>query len=193
MIKMKRWPVFLLLLLPITINAQGFSYNTISVAESNKENNEETNFTFDKTKLRFGANLGLSVSRNYTYLGLGPQAGYQFNQYFMAGGGVKYYYYRAKLSDYENKNNLLGINIFGYSYPIHFITIFAQPELNYIWSTLTYNSTGERVASNGFAPSLIVGAGLRLGYTHITINYDLLQHHNSPHPDSFYLGVSAFF
>ncbi len=203
---MKRWLIFLLLFLPIIANAQGFSYDTIKVATDDSRNiytdreysnltdyNRNTTPAFDKNKLRFGANLGLSLSRNYTHLGLGPQVGYQFNKYFMAGTGVKYYYSRARLTDYEHKNNLLGINLFGYTYPVRFITIFTQPELNYIWSKLTYNTTGEVITSNGFVPSLIVGAGLRLGYSHITLNYDLVQRPNSPHPDGFFLGVSAFF
>ncbi len=52
---------------------------------------------------------------------------------------------------------------------------------------------GDKISTKGFVPTLVVGAGLRLGYSHITINYDLLQQKNSPHPDGFYLGVSAFF
>lgn len=47
--------------------------------------------------------------------------------------------------------------------------------------------------SRGFAPSFVVGGGLKLGYTHLTINYDLVEHSNSPHPKGFYVGISAFF
>lgn len=191
---MKKWLVYLLLLLPVFANAQGFrDVYTRPESTTLTDNNEDYQKIFDKSKLRFGASLGLSLSRNYTHLGLGPQIGYQFNKYFMAGTGIKYYYSRAELSNYENKDNLLGINIFGYTYPLRFIAIFTQPELNYIWSKLTYKSTGEIITSNGFVPSLIAGAGFRLGYTHITLNYDLVQRADSPHPDGFYIGVSAFF
>lgn len=148
---------------------------------------------FDKSKLRFGANLGLSVSRNYTNLGLGPQIGYQFNPYFMAGTGIKYYYSRARTYQYEIKSNLLGANVFGYVYPVSFITFFVQPEINYIWSSLTLQPTQEKLTERGLVPSLVVGGGFRLGRSHITLNYDLLQHSDSPHPDGLYLGVSAFF
>lgn len=203
---MIRWFLYLLLLLPVIASAQGFSYDTIKVAPDDSRNiytnrkhttltdyNENTGTVFDKRKLRLGANLGLSLSRNYTHLGVGPLIGYQFNKYFMAGTGIKYFYSRARLSNYEHKDNIFGINLFGYTYPVSFFTIFTQPELNYISSKLTYNSTGEVITSNGFVPSLIVGAGFRLGYTHITLNYDLVQRPNSPHPDGFYLAVSAFF
>ena len=205
---MKRWLLFLLLILPTISFAQGFTLDTIRVDSEDSINihqNTQTNhselslnkdnsshFILDRTKLRFGANIGLSLSKNYTYLGIGPQIGYQFNKYFMAGTGIKYYHLKRNLSDYEKKNNLFGFNLFGYVYPVRFITLFAQPELNYIWSNITYN-TGEKIINNSFAPSLVMGAGLRLGYTHVTINYDLVQHTNSPHPKGFYLGISAFF
>ena len=205
---MKRWLLFLLLILPTISFAQGFTLDTIRVDSEDSRNihqNTQTNhselslnkdnsshFILDRTKLRFGANIGLSLSKNYTYLGIGPQIGYQFNKYFMAGTGIKYYHLKRNLSDYEKKNNLFGFNLFGYVYPVRFITLFAQPELNYIWSNITYN-TGEKIINNSFAPSLVMGCGLRLGYTHVTINYDLVQHTNSPHPKGFYLGISAFF
>ena len=111
----------------------------------------------------------------------------------MAGAGIKYYYTRADLTSYESRDNLLGANIFGYFYPARFIALLAQPELNYIRSSLTDKSTGNENIKKGMVPSLVVGGGLRLGRSHITLNYDLIQHLNSPHPAGFYLGVSAFF
>jgi hypothetical protein len=205
---MKCWYLFLLLLLPAKSLAQGFTLDTIRVSSEDNRNihrstqlnqtelslnkDNSSHFILDRTKLRLGANIGLSLSKNYTYLGIGPQIGYQFSNYFMAGAGIKYYHLKRNLSDYERKNNLLGLNLFGYVYPVKFITLFAQPELNYIWSNITYN-TGEKVTNKGIAPSLVVGTGLKLGYNHITINYDLVKHSNSPHPQGFYLGISAFF
>lgn len=111
----------------------------------------------------------------------------------MAGTGVKYYYTRARTNEYEIRNNLLGANLFGYFYPVNFITLFAQPELNYIWAKFTSRTTKDSIMDRGLVPSLVVGAGFRLGRSHVTLNYDLVQHTNSPHPEGFYLGVSAFF
>ncbi|MEA4917047.1 hypothetical protein [Proteiniphilum sp.] len=204
------------LLYALSSGAQTITYDTIKVSPDDERNihlnrsekgsvakaplrKENVNHregqvtAFDKSKLRFGANMGLSISRNYTNLGIGPQIGYQFNQYFMAGAGIKYYYTRARTYSYEIKNNLLGANLFGYFYPVQFITLFAQPEINYIWSTLKPTTQGDTLTDKGMVPSLVVGAGLRLGRSHITLNYDLLQDVNSPHPEGFYVGVSAFF
>ena len=214
---MRRWFLFILLLFPLIVTAQGFTLDTIRVSPDDRRNihqnqqadyshhtndNRKTeqstrsgninNLTFDRSKLRFGANIGLSLSSNYTHLGIGPQIGYDFNQYFMAGAGVRYNHLKSKLSEYERSSNLLGLNLFGYVYPVRFITMFVQPEINYIWSNIKYNQ-GDTVSSSGFAPSLVMGAGLRLGYTHVTINYDLIQHRRSPHPAGYFFGVSAFF
>ncbi len=160
---------------------------------TDKQRNDDDRPLFDRKKLRFGADLGLSLSSNYTRLGIGPQVGYQLNQYLLTGAGVKYYYTRTNTSYYEIRNNLLGANLFGYLYPTRFIALFAQPELNYIHSSMTDKSNGEKEKSRGMVPSLVVGGGLRIGRSHITLNYDLVQHVNSPHPSGFYLGVSAFF
>lgn len=213
---MKRVLSLFLLLSALSVGAQTITYDTIRVSADDARNihsrrggdvvasseplrrkNINTDSrqvtVFDRSKLRFGANLGLSISRNYTNLGLGPQIGYQFNNYFMAGAGIQYYYTKARTNYYEIKNNLLGANVFGYFYPINFIAIFVQPEINYIWSTLTPRNTGNKTTDRGLVPSLVVGAGFRLGRSHITLNYDLVQHRNSHHPDGFYFGVSAFF
>jgi len=213
---MKQWCLLLLMLFPLFAGAQVITYDTIRVSSDNERNiyrkplqkpstqkepamsqrsylPQEMLPAFDRSKLRFGANLGLSLSRHYTRLGLGPQIGYQFNPYFMAGAGIKYYYTRAALPDYTIRNNLLGVNLFGYVYPVRFITAFAQPEINYIRSVLTEKATNENRTNRGLVPSLVVGAGFRLGRSHITLNYDLVQHVNSPHPSGFYLGFSAFF
>lgn len=215
----REWHFLLLLwMFPLILSAQEIRYDTIRVSPSDQRNihrnqnqrhdsrnqsdlsnarperlNSGKPPAFDRNKLRLGANLGLSISRNYTNLGVGPQIGYQFNRYFMAGAGLKYYYTKARNIDYEIRNNLLGANLFGYIYPVRFITLFVQPEINYTRSTLTYESGGDALVTKGFVPSLVTGAGLRLGYTHLTINYDLVQHARSPHPTGFYLGVSAFF
>lgn len=203
---MKKCFFLLLMLFPLVAAAQVITYDTIKVSQDDERNiyrgvytppeeviTKENRGSFDKSKLRFGADLGLSLSRNYTRLGLGPQAGYQFNNYFMAGTGIKYYYTKAATTDYVIRNHLFGANLFGYFYPVKFITAFVQPELNYILSVLTEKANGVQRRSSGLVPSLVVGAGFRLGRSHITLNYDMVQHVNSPHPGGFYLGVSAFF
>ena len=209
---MKNLIVSLLFIFPFLLSAQTITYERVPVSSNDERNihrsqqrqstttvapqplrTQPQGFVLDKSKLRFGANLGLSLSRNYTVFGLGPQVGYQFSDAFMAGAGIKYYYTKVRTYDYEIKNNMLGTNVFGYFYPVRFLTVFAQPEINYIWSNLKNRTSGEIETEKGLVPSLVVGGGVRLGRSHITLNYDLAKHPRSPYPSGFYLGFSAFF
>lgn len=222
---MRKIYLLLLIAFPLLASAQVITYDTIRVSPNDERNiyrtqrqqqtsqtqqdrqirqdpvlldrSSSSGFVFDKSRLRYGANIGLSLSRNYSALNFGPQVGYQLNNQFMAGVGVKYYYNKVRAFQYNEeylyKNNLLGANVFGYFYPVRFIAVFAQPEINHLWSNLTNEATGEVTKSSGFVPSLLVGGGLRLGRSHITLNYDLAQHTNSPHPKGWFLGFSTFF
>lgn len=154
---------------------------------------EEGRRGFDRSRLRIGLDFALSISDNYTYLGIGPQVGYVFSDFLMAGGGVKYYHQKVRNSQFELRSNLVGADVFGFIYPFSILTAFLRPEFNYIWASRTHTPTGDRVTFNGISPAIVVGAGIRMGGTHITVNYDLLQHENSPHPEGFFLGVAAFF
>ena len=146
--------------------------------------------------MRIGANVGLSFSKDYSTVALGPQIGYQFSDYLMAGVGVKYYYTKTRGYTYEErylyKNNLLGVNTFAYAYPARFLALFVQPEINYLWSSVTNEVDYKKRYSQGWVPSVVIGAGLRLGNSHITLNYDLVQHINSPYPRTVFLGISLF-
>lgn len=218
---MKFFFLLLLVALSITASAQVITYDTIRVSTDDERNiygtqrrqpaaqspinqrpvlldrEPDPGFLFDKRKLRYGANIGLSFSRNYSAFNFGPQVGYQLSNRFMAGVGIKYYYNKVRAFQYNEeylyKNNLLGANVFGYFYPARFIAVFAQPEINHLWANLTNEVTGEKTKNSGVVPSLLVGGGLRLGRSHITLNYDLVQHTNSPHPKGWFFGFSTFF
>lgn len=165
-------------------------------ATNRSDNINTSSLGIDKSKIRYGANLGLSLSRNYTSINIGPQIGYQASNWAMIGVGVKYNYNKVRGYRYNNsylyKNHLIGANAFGYLYPVRFITIFAQPEINYMWSNYTNEETGIEDHTNGAVPSFVVGGGLRFGRSHITLNYDLVQHVNSPYSRGVFLGISVF-
>ena len=114
---------------------------------------------------------------------LAPQLGYQFNQYFMAGVGVSYYYSKYKgyiKSDrITHYNNSLGGNLFAYLYPTSFLALSVQPEANYIWASYK-DAAGVSYKRDVLVPSVVVGAGLRLGRAHAMLYYDLVQDVDSP-------------
>ena len=152
---------------------------------------------FDARKLRYGLNLGLNFSNNYSLFRLAPQVGYQFNKYVMSGVGVSYYhtkqriYYQSeRVNDYTNS---LGANAFAYLYPVKFIAFSVQPEFNYIWTSSKGDVSGTFDKRNALVPSVVVGAGLRLGQAHAMIYYDLVQDVNSPYNSGVFYGVSVYF
>ena len=123
-----------------------------------------------------------------------PQLGYQFNKYMMAGAGVSYYYSKRKYyySDESRHNNSLGGNLFAYLYPTSFLAISVQPEVNYIWNSYRQGSD-VTYKKDVLVPSVVVGAGLRLGRAHAMLYYDLVQDIDSPYTSGVFYGVSVYF
>ena len=150
-------------------------------------------FEFDRTRLRLGAHLGLSSSSNFTSFALGPQVGYLFSDFILVGAGTKYHHIRINRWDYSRRNNLLGVNVFSYMYPTNFFTIFVQPEVNHIWQNIRW-ADGTRTTDSGTVPVFLIGAGVHFNrFMHITLNYDLVRHRNSPYSDRLFLSITGFF
>jgi hypothetical protein len=150
-------------------------------------------FQFDRNRLRLGAHLGLSSSRNFTSFALGPQVGYLFSDFIMVGAGAKYHHIRANRRDYSVRNNLLGMNVFSYMYPTNFFSVFVQPEINQIWRSVRM-ADGTRLTDSGTVPVFLIGAGVHFNrFMHITLNYDLVRHRHSPYSDRVFLSISGFF
>jgi hypothetical protein len=144
---------------------------------------------FDKSRLFYGGNLGLSFSSYSTAINITPQVGYFFNQYFAAGVGLSYayykysYYYAGNYSQ-QYSSSYAGMNIFGRFYPIRQIFIQAQPELNYVWGNNYYSNTPDGKVSQ-FVPSLLLGGGAAIpagrGAIVISLMYDVIQNNLAPY------------
>jgi hypothetical protein len=154
---------------------------------------------FDRSRLFYGGNLGLSFSSYSTAINITPQVGYFFNQYFAAGVGVSYAYYKYNLyNPYNNatvqtqSTSYAGINIFGRFYPIRQVFIQAQPELNYVWGKISTPGSSD-LKVNEFVPSLLLGGGAAIpagrGSIIISIMYDVIQKTYSPY---FHQAVYGF-
>lgn len=146
---------------------------------------------FDKSKLFFGGNFGLSFG-DYTVINISPQAGYRFNPYFAAGAGVNFIYssfryrYNDPSYDYRENYGVTGLNIFGRVYPIQYLFVQAQPELNYVWGKVKYyDGTPSQKLDGQFVPSLLGGAGAAIpagrGAFYVLLEYDILQNDRSPY------------
>ena len=149
-------------------------------------------FEFDRSRLRLGAHLGVSLGGDATAFALGPQVGYLFSDLLLVGTGVKYHHIRVNRDNYRARNNLLGFNVFSYFYPTDLFTIFVRPEINRMWRNVTIDGT--RYSEQGTVPVFLIGAGVHFGrFTHITLNYDLVGHTHSPYSKRVFLSISGFF
>ncbi|HRP55994.1 hypothetical protein [Agriterribacter sp.] len=166
----------------------------IQTAYSQDEPEETAPKRFDKSKLFFGGNFGLGFGSNTSSIIVSPQVGYRFNTHFAAGAGINFNYYSYKnLSNEKTSLGYTGLNIFGRVYPIPYILLQAQPELNYSWGSIKYpdNSPAEKLKGQ-FVPSLLLGGGAAIptggnGALLLMLQYDVLQESRSPY------GSKAFF
>lgn len=149
---------------------------------------------FDKSKLFFGGNFGLGLGSRSSSIIISPQAGYRFNSHFAAGAGVNFNYYSYKnIFEERTRYGYAGLNIFGRVYPISYLLLQAQPELNYSWGSVKYPTDNITQKLKGqLVPSLLLGGGAAIptggnGALLLMIQYDILQEARSPY------GNKAFF
>lgn len=152
---------------------------------------------FDKSKLFFGGNFGMSFG-DVTFINISPQVGYQFSQFFAAGGGINFistgYMYRDYNGDklFKDSYGYAGLNVFGRVYPLPFLFAQVQPEYNYSWGkTKYYNGQPDQKLGDAFVPVLLIGAGAAIpagrGRMIAMLQYDLIGDPRSPY------GRNAFF
>lgn len=154
-----------------------------------EEPSEKTGF--DKSKLFFGGNFGLSFG-DYTLANVSPQLGYRFNRYLAAGAGVNFIYSSIKYRDFNGNSNfkaaygVTGLNIFGRVYPIEQILLQVQPEMNYTWGKYKYydNRPDEKIGGK-MVPSLLLGGGAAIpagrGSFIAMVQFDVLNNARSPY------------
>ncbi len=84
-------------------------------------------------------------------------------------------------------------------FPIRFIVLSAQPEINYNWGTYKFgNGQPSQKIDGQFVPSLLLGGGLMIpsggrGGMMITMQYDVLQNARSPYGSNAFLNVGFTF
>lgn len=155
------------------------------------QDEESSSKGFQKDKLFVGGNFGLTFG-SYTLINISPQVGYRFNNTLAAGLGINGQYISQKFYDgsgndlYRTKYGIVGLNIFGRVYPVDFLMLQVQPELNYSFGSLTdYNTNRTTKEDALIVPSLLLGGGLVMpsgrGSIIVSIFFDALQKERSPY------------
>ena len=175
---------FVFVLLAILVSIQ------VAVAQRAEEETPEPK-GFDKSKLFVGGNFGLSFG-DYTFINISPQLGYRFNTYLAAGAGLNFQYSSIKYRDtygnsaYRAAYGVTGLNVFGRVYPIQYLLLQVQPEMNYTWGKYKYfNGQPDEKVDGKFVPSLLLGGGAVIptgpGALVLMVQFDVLNNPRSPY------------
>jgi hypothetical protein len=144
----------------------------------------------DKEKLFLGGSLGLTFG-DYTFINISPHLGYHFTKTVAAGFGINAQYVQFKDWDngdeFQQRQTIFGLNIFGRVYPISHLMLQAQPEVNYSYGKIIYYGPPkeEYRLDAIITPSLLLGGGAVIpsgkGEMIFSVFYDVLQNENSPY------------
>lgn len=168
---------------------------TICLALISQAQDEVPQKGFDRSKLFVGGNFGLGFGNTTTSVNVSPQIGYRFTDLFAAGAGVNFQYNSFKYFGYKETFGYTGLNVFGRIYPIPYILLQAQPEVNYSWGKYKANDGGTEYKLPGkLSPSLLLGGGGAIptggrGSLLITIMYDVIQNARSPYSDKPFYNI----
>lgn len=146
---------------------------------------------FDSDKLFFGGNFAMRFGNN-SFVNISPQVGYQFNDFFAAGGGVNFITSSYTMRDaggnrlYSDSYGYAGLNAFARVFPIPMLFASIQPEYNYSWGKLKYYNGQADVRSPGvFVPVLLAGVGAAIpagrGRMIAMLQYDIIHNSRSPY------------
>ncbi len=193
--------------------AQG--YYSSSTGEKYKSGKNERNkpkgeSKFDINRLMIGGGLGLQFGQ-VTNIAIAPRVGYQFTDFYSAGVGLGYNYFRFKnYGSYPNlyTQRMVNINLVSNNFSasiwnrvslFNILMLHAEFEGNYMRTPLNirYNpDTGDPEVNyqNAMVPSLLLGGGLRqqvsdYSYLYVMALYDVLQRPFSPYGNTIFFNM----
>jgi hypothetical protein len=173
-----------------------------------KAKKEEKIGGFKKENLFTGGGVTASFSNYITTLGASPVFGYSITKWLDAGivinflyssnrhalyyepSGGSYYY-----SDDKLRQTIYGPGAFLKIYPVNFIFLQAQGEINFIRQKLIYDNGSPSDKTTYSAPSLLVGGGYCNGrenngemFYYVSLLFDIAKDDNSPYVEQVQSG-----
>jgi hypothetical protein len=154
---------------------------------------------FLKQNLFLGGSLGLGFGTDQFSVGVNPEIGYSLYRWLDAGVVVNFNYNSISADPTYTFNNdealkqfVYGGGVFARAFVLPFLFLTAQPEVNWISTTATYEGTGAPAAfkSNTSAGSLLLGAGYSrriIGQSsfYFALMFDVAGSPNSPYNDIY--------
>jgi hypothetical protein len=153
-----------------------------------------------------GGSLSLSFGQQGAgfFIGTNPYYGYSLKKWIDMAAVLNFQYSNTKLdpytistlfTGYKTNSTLVGLGLSTRIYPIDYVFLQLQPEINYIHNKETPLSlplfgqvvNGPTVTKNITQPSFLMGAGYKRGFTrgksfaYISILLDVINSKNSPY------------
>lgn len=174
----------------------------ISVKALNAQGNYSNNDVpkgFQKQNVFIGGSLSLGFGSGSFGVGANPEIGYSFAQWLDGGVAFNINYnseklYEANESGYNYVGKVSSFNygagVFARAYPLSFLFVQFQPEVNWINYSQKGTSSSMKLNSTVSAPSLIGGIGysqrlIGQGNYFFMVGLDLLNDKNSPYQDGY--------
>lgn len=148
---------------------------------------------FRKENIFLGTGLNLGFANTSFNVGLNPEVGYSVARWLDAGIAFNLNYFSQNASDYysyRTRNFNYGGGPFVRLWPISFLYVQAQPELNWTAGSRKDIVSGNTEKYNSNSSSLLVGVGygtkiLGSHYSYFSLMIDVLQDRNSPYRDAY--------
>lgn len=175
------------------------SANVFAQGEKDKEEDARKH-TFQKDRLFTGGSVSLSFSNYGSTYGASPVFGYSITNWLDAGVVANFLYASNRhalyydsygnyyYSDDKIKQTIYGPGAFLKIYPVKFLFIQAQGEMNYIRQKVSYANGGPTIRDKYSAPSLLLGAGFAQGrqaegemFYYVSLLFDVIKDKNSPY------------
>jgi len=196
--------------------AQG--YFSSSTGEKYKNSNKDKQSQskgagkFDINRLMIGGGLGLQFGQ-VTNISISPRVGYQLTDFYAAGVGLGYNYFKFKnYGSYPNlyTQRMVNINLVSNNFSasiwnranlFNFLLLHAEFEANFMKTPLKirYNpATGDPEVNyvQATVPSLLMGGGIQqrvsdFSYLYILALYDVLQQPYSPYGNTIFFNMGV--
>jgi len=175
-----------------------FLFSSVTLQAQNSNEDDSRPGGFKKENLFTGGGLQLSFANSTFVGGISPVFGYSINKWVDAGIVANFTYASNNHVIYEDQSGnyyytddrlkeiIYGPGAFVKVYPLKFLFVHAQGEMNFISQKLDpVNGPVQRESHS--VPSLLVGAGYAGGregvgnfFYHISLSFDVLRRPNSP-------------